>query len=124
MPNAKIFMRISSIVAATAVGVLTGCASWGHHRTDERSEGRMVDDHRITQSVQGELRNEPVFKFNGVDVKTFNGIVQLSGFVNTEEQKRRAGELAQHVPGVTQVVNNISLKPEVPTPTGRPASQP
>jgi hypothetical protein len=46
--------------------------------------------------------------------------VQLSGFVNTEQQKDRAGEIAEHVPGVANVVNNISLKPQQPSmPTGR-----
>jgi len=118
MQNFKSLIVIGAL--AVAVAGLTGCESWGTRGSSERTAGRMVDDHRITQSVQSELKNEPVFKFNDVDVKTFDGVVQLSGFVNSDEQKRRAGELAQRVPGVTQVVNNITLKPFAPpTPTGR-----
>jgi hypothetical protein len=54
-------------------------------------------------------------------VRTFDGVVQLSGFVNSEEQKRRAEELARQVPGVVEVQNSISLKPNAGayTPTGR-----
>ena len=119
MRNIKHLLLISGFTAAAALAGLTGCQTWGQH--GERTAGRMVDDHSITRSVKSELRNEPVFKFNDVDVRTYNGVVQLSGFVNTEEQKRRAADLAQHVPGVSQVVNAITLKSETPTPTGRPA---
>jgi hyperosmotically inducible protein len=83
----------------------------------------MVDDSRITADVQKDLKFEPVYKFSDVDVKTFNGVVQLSGFVTTDEQKRRAGEIAQQAPGVSQVVNSITLKPQI-TPTGRDQSPP
>jgi hypothetical protein len=78
----------------------------------------VVDDKNIAKQVKAELESEPVFKFNNVDVKTYEGVVQLSGFVSSEEQKQRAGQLAQ-VPGVVRVINNITLKPEV-MPTGRP----
>jgi osmotically-inducible protein OsmY len=115
----KNFKGILILTTAIALGTFTGCQSWFHRGTSERSEGRVVDDKRITHQVQAELKTEPVYKFDDVDVKTFDGVVQLSGFVNTEEQKRRAAELAQHIPGVAQVVNNITLKPQAPTPTGR-----
>jgi hypothetical protein len=75
----------------------------------------------ITETVEEKLQAEPVYKFSDVDVKTFAGVVQLSGFVGTEEQKARAGEVAQHVDGVTRVVNNITLIPRTNelSPTGR-----
>lgn len=123
MRNLNRWMLVSGMGAALALTGLTGCESWRSHETGERTAGRMVDDHRITADVQRDLKAEPVYKFGDVDVKTFNGVVQLSGFVNTDEQKRRAGEIAQKEPGVAQVVNNITLKPEV-TPTGRPAQAP
>jgi len=110
-------------MALSGLGIVlafTGCQSWGDHEKGERSEGRVLDDHRITADVQRQLQSEPVYKFNDVDVKTFNGVVQLSGFVNSDDQKQRAGELAQTVQGVAQVVNSITLKPQIPTaPTGR-----
>ena len=110
MKNFKNLMTIAVIGAGVAVTGLTGCANWDQKRS-ERTTGRMVDDHHVTASVKHDLAAEPVFKFGDVDVKTFDGAVQLSGFVTSEEQKRRAGEIAQRVPGVTQVMNNISLKP-------------
>jgi osmotically-inducible protein OsmY len=119
--NFKNLMIITGASAAVALMGLTGCSTWSGHRVEgERTAGRVVDDSRITADVQKELRAEPVYKFNDIDVKTFNGTVQLSGFVNTEDQKRKAAELAQHVPGVAQVVNSIALKTMAPTPTGRP----
>src|SRR6185503_2767552 len=106
--------------ATVAMLGFSGCESWGHKSSDERSTGRVVDDKQITERVEDGLKREPVYKFNEVEVKTFSAVVQLSGFVNTDDQKRRAGEIAQQVQGVAQVVNNISLKPMVPTtPTGR-----
>src|SRR5690242_19069378 len=119
MRNFKHLILVTGASAVVALGGLTGCESWDH-RTSERSEGRMVDDHKISSEVRRDLVNEPVYKFNDVDVKTFNGVVQLSGFVNSEDQKRRAAEIAQQIPGVTQVVNNITLKPTGYAPTGRP----
>jgi hypothetical protein len=97
---------------------LTACATW--ERDSDRTAGRVVDDRKITGYVEDELNREPTFKFDDVDVKTFAGVVQLSGFVNTEEQKQRAGQIAQNTPGVTQVINSIALKPhQAPSPTGR-----
>jgi hypothetical protein len=103
--------------ATVAIG-LTGCQS--SNRSTDRSAGRALDDRMITGEIQKKLREEPVYKFSEVDVKTFAGVVQLSGFVTTDEQKRRAGEVAQHIDGVSRVVNNITLKPAGNlTPTGR-----
>lgn len=111
-------MLIGGMSAVVALTCFTGCSTWGHKDSD-RSAGRVVDDRRITSAVEDQLDNETVYKFSDVDVKTFNGVVQLSGFVTTDDQKQRAGALAERVPGVAQVVNGISLKPEPLTPTGR-----
>jgi osmotically-inducible protein OsmY len=97
---------------AAAIVALTGCEMIeNHNKTSDRSAGRELDDKVITETVKKDLNQEPVYKFGDVDVKTFGGVVQLSGFVNTDEQKQRAAQIAQHVDGVSQVVNNISLKP-------------
>ncbi len=103
---------------------LTGCEMMQHHNeTADRTAGRALDDKTITEAVKHDLNQEPVYKFSDVDVRAFNGTVQLSGFVNTDEQKRRAGEIAQRVYGVTQVENNISLKQSNLEPTSRPYDQ-
>ena len=79
----------------------------------------------ISQEVQRELDNAPVYKFVDVHVNTYKGIVQLSGFVDTEDQKQKAGEIARHVGWVRDIVNNITIKPrdEYPTATGRAAGE-
>jgi hyperosmotically inducible protein len=103
--------------AAVAILGLAGCAS---NKDESRSEGRVVDDRKITAQVQEQLANEPVYKYRDVDAKTFAGVVQLSGFVATEDQKARAAAVAQSVPGVIQVVNSLTVVPQMgPTPTGR-----
>ena len=89
---------------------LTGCHML-NERSSERTAGRTLDDKTIQSDVKHKLAKDPLYKFSDVDVKTFDGVVQLSGFVNSDEQKRRAEDLAKQTPGVRQVVNAIALKP-------------
>jgi hyperosmotically inducible protein len=117
MINLKKIILVGGMAATFA---LTGCEMMNNHSGD-RTAGRALDDKTITATVQHDLNREPVYKFNGVDVKTFAGVVQLSGFVDTNEQKDRAGDIARRAEGVTQVVNNITLKPTGNLqPTSRP----
>src|SRR5438270_1554325 len=119
MRNLNKFMLVTSLTAATAVTCLTGCSTF-QQKSSERTAGRMVDDKKIASSVRSELRNDPLYKFHDVAVKTFDGVAQLSGFVNADEQKRRAEEIARQVQGVMDVQNSISLKPNNTfTQTGR-----
>jgi hyperosmotically inducible protein len=111
--------KIILLGGMSAVLALTGCEMMNNHSGD-RTAGRALDDKTITATVQHDLDREPVYKFDGIGVKTFDGVVQLSGFVDTMEQKDRAGEIAKRAQGVTQVVNNITLKPTGNLqPTGR-----
>jgi len=109
--------KIAFIGGIAAILGITGCSTWGHH-DDARSAGRIVDDKRITSEVKDRLASEPVFKYNDVDVKTFDGVVQLNGFVATNEQKQHAANIAQNVQGVSRIVNGITVH-EMTTPTGR-----
>jgi hypothetical protein len=118
MKNIKYSSLIFSLGAGIVLISSAGCET-EKHGTDGRSEGRALDDKHITGDVKEALKNEPVYKFEGVDVQTFGGVVQLSGFVNTSGQKQRAGEVVQRVWGVREVINGLSLKPAPPTPTGR-----
>ena len=103
----------------TALGVamtiisFTGCET--SSTKDTRSAGRQMDDEHITEAVEKSLEQEPAFKFGGVTIKTYDGIVQLSGFVEVEGQKDRAQQLAESTDGVRQVVNAINIKPQAPT---------
>jgi len=89
-----------------AVCGLTGCAG-----DPQRSTGRRLDDSRITSKVKGGLNNSPIYKFPYIKVSTYNGVVQLSGFVSKEEQKAEATQIARTIPGVDEVINNVSLAP-------------
>jgi hyperosmotically inducible protein len=107
--------KILCVSTAVMLVAITGCETTPK---DERSEGRSIDDKHITENLEKSLEKEPTYKFSEVKVSTFAGIVQLSGFVNSDEQKSRAEEIAQDTDGVKQVVNGIALKPEMPA-TGR-----
>jgi hypothetical protein len=113
-------MMVGGMTAVVGLGgLVTGCSTWGQHKGD-RTAGQVVDDNRITDQVETRLKSEPVYKFENVDVRTYGGVVQLSGFVRTDAQKERAGELANGIAGVNRVINSIALQPEAgPTPTGR-----
>jgi len=116
MSNMNYTKLISGLGMAAVMAGVTGCESMGRH-PDERSEGRYKDDKNITESVKHALKEEPVYKFEGVSVDTFAGDVQLSGFVNSEDQKRRAQDIAARTPGVQRVINGLALKQFVPAPT-------
>ena len=87
----------------------TGCAVTQGRETT----GRYMNDKAINAKVKSKLYADPVVKGTQVNVNTFKGIVQLSGFVDSQEQKDRAGEIAQQVSGVQGVRNDLVV------PTGR-----
>src|SRR5438067_2518925 len=97
---------IGCLLPLFATLLVTGCIS-----DYDRSTGRVMDDRGIAWKVKSALNGSPVYKFPHVAVNTYNGVVQLSGFVYKEEQKAEATELAKRVPGVTEVINNVSLAP-------------
>ena len=86
---------------------VTGCTTGSRY---EQSTGERIDDHGTSSRVKAALADDTQYKYDGVNVETFKGVVQLSGFVNTKDQKNRAGDLARKVKGVTDVENNITVK--------------
>jgi osmotically-inducible protein OsmY len=84
----------------------TGCAG----TPTKESTGEFVDDSTITAKVKAAFIKDDTVKAFDVSVETFKGIVQLSGFVDTAEQKSRAGEVTRGVRGVHEVKNSISVK--------------
>jgi len=86
---------------------VTGCTTGSRY---EQSTGERIDDHGTSSRVRAALADDSQYKYDGVNVETFKGVVQLSGFVNTRDQKNRAGDLARKVKGVTDVENNITVK--------------
>lgn len=99
-----------SIITAAGLA-LSGSASLGcaSTRTHE-SPGEYIDNSVITTKVKGAILEEPSLKTLQISVKTYKDTVQLSGFVNSAESKRRAGEVAAGVPGVSDVQNDLIVK--------------
>jgi len=75
-----------------------------------KSIGASDNDKSLTAIVKNALDNNPDYRYEEVNVAVLQGTVQLSGFVNTADQKSRAGGLARTVPGVRDVLNNITVK--------------
>jgi hyperosmotically inducible periplasmic protein len=102
---------ITSFLAVAALSATPLILSSGCSGTSTReSTGEYVDDTSVTAKVKAALVKDPVVKARQVDVTTFKGTVQLSGFVDTDEQKSRAGEVARGIAGVQDVKNNIVVK--------------
>lgn len=93
------------LATATVVG-LSGCAGDRYHE----STGESIDDRATTGRVKDALDHDSMYKYPDVRVMTFKGEVQLSGFVDSSDQKSRAVTLIKDVPGVKEVVNNITVK--------------
>ena len=83
-----------------------GCAS----TSKQEGTGEYLDDSVITTKVKAAVFNEPSLKSAEINVETFKGKVQLSGFVNTEADINKAVEIARSVKGVTSVKNDMRVK--------------
>jgi osmotically-inducible protein OsmY len=97
------------LLAGVAV-VFQGCAATG----TRQSTGEYIDDAAITTKVKAALLKDDVVKGLDVQVETFRGSVQLSGFVDNVTQQQRAVSIARATPGVVEVVDNMQLKPPSP----------
>jgi hypothetical protein len=95
---------------ASAVA-LAGCKS-----SPDRTSGQQMSDRQISRGVKKALKNDTTFKYADVQPVVYNGTIQLTGFVETDEQRLRAAELAAQTKGAKQVINAIMIKA---TPTGR-----
>ena len=98
---------IGAPVALGLVILATGCAGNRY----ERSTGESIDDGATSTRVKSALSDDAIYKYPDVKVTTFKGRVQLSGFVDTKDQKSKAADLAKNAAGVKEVENNITVKP-------------
>lgn len=76
----------------------------------KRGTGEYVDDSVITTKVKAAILEDPLTKVLEIQVKTFKGEVQLSGFVSSREAANRAIELARGVQGVKSVKDDMQIK--------------
>jgi hyperosmotically inducible protein len=95
----------AALLAVTLISVV-GCAS----TSQKEGAGEYVDDAVITTKVKAAIFNEPTLKSTEINVETFKGVVQLSGFVNSQADINMAVSLARSVKGVVSVKNDMRLK--------------
>ena len=97
---------ISTIFLILMLATMLGCAS----TTRQESTGEYFDDTVLTTKVKAAIFNEPTLKSAEINVETFKGIVQLSGFVSSAADVQKAVELARSVKGVTSIKNDMRIK--------------
>jgi osmotically-inducible protein OsmY len=97
---------INALVATLMLVMSVGCASTRTHE----STGQYVDDSAITTKVKTAILQEPGLKSSEINVETFKGVVQLSGFVSSRDDIQSAVKVASSVGGVKSVKNEMQLK--------------
>lgn len=95
-----------SFVMTLALFLLTGCTA----TATQESTGEYIDDSVITTKVKTAIFNEPVLKSAEINVETFKGVVQLSGFVGSQSDINRAVTVTRGVNGVKSVRNDMQIK--------------
>jgi len=98
--------RFVTSIFAILLASLLGCAG----TSQKEGTGEYFDDTVITTKVKAAIFNEPSLKSSEINVETFKGTVQLSGFVNSRADINKAVEVARGVRGVTSVRNDMRLK--------------
>lgn len=101
-------LEMSAVVLGVLVAMplLNSCAG----NTQRASTGEHIDDTLITTRLKSALFRDPQVSGFHVNVETFKGQVQLAGFVDSHEQRRKAEQIAHSVPGVRAVTNSIVVK--------------
>ncbi len=97
---------VKLLVCFGLITAFLGCAA----TQKQESTGQYVDDSVITAKVKTAIFNEDSLKMLQINVKTFKGIVQLSGFVDSAQSAKKAGEVARSVEHVTEVKNDLIVK--------------
>ena len=103
MKQQKIF---SAFLLIILLAFFLGCAS----TSKKEGTGEYVDDTVITTKVKAAILNDPALKVSEINVETFKGVVQLSGFVKSRGDINRAVEVARGVRGVKAVKNDMRAK--------------
>lgn len=103
----KKFFTIATALALSAV--LAACSAT---RT-QKTAGETIDDATLTARVKAALIRDDTTKARQINVETYRSVVQLGGFVDDDQQKMRAGEIARDVKGVKEVRNDLEVRPQV-----------
>jgi hyperosmotically inducible protein len=94
------------LVLAVVLASVWGCGS----TSTKEGTGEYVDDSVITTKVKTAIFNDSSLKVNEINVETFKGVVQLSGFVRSQQDIDKAVQVARGVAGVKSVKNDMRIK--------------
>jgi osmotically-inducible protein OsmY len=94
------------VAAMMSSGLIAGCAS----TSTQQSTGQAIDDGVVTAKVKAKLIEDPMTKAHQIGVETFKGTVQLTGFVESNQARTRALQLAKEVEGVKQVKDAMEIR--------------
>ncbi|MCX5806717.1 MAG: BON domain-containing protein [Proteobacteria bacterium] len=97
---------ISYLVMLMLIATFVACAS----TPKQESTGEFVDDSVITTKIKTLLANDDFLKSFKISVETRKGVVQLSGFVDSQNAVNKADQIARGVGGVKSVMNNLAVK--------------
>lgn len=100
------FHRYVTLLMAIVMTLALGCAS----TSTTEGTGEYIDDTTITAKVQAAILQEPSLTSAEINVETFKGVVQLSGFVGSRAEINTAVQVARKVKGVTSVRNDMRVK--------------
>ena len=99
-------IAIHFFVLLMLIATFAACASTRTHE----STGEYIDDSVITTKVKSLLAADDFLKSFQISVETFQGAVQLSGFVNSQRAVDKAHEIARSVKGVKSIKNDLIVK--------------
>jgi len=97
---------IHFFVLLMLIAAFAACTSTRTHE----SAGEYVDDSVITTKVKSLLAADDLLKAFQIGVETYQGTLQLSGFVNSQQAVDKAGEIVRSVKGVKSIKNNLIVK--------------
>lgn len=98
--------RFATFFFAMTLASILGCAS----TSTQEGTGEYVDDTVITAKVKSAILGEPTLKSAEINVETFKGVVQLSGFVSSATAENKAVEVARSIKGVKSVKDDMRIK--------------
>jgi osmotically-inducible protein OsmY len=102
----QLMKYVSALFLAVSLVTTVGCSS----TPKQEATGEYIDDTVLTTKVKAAILDEPMLKVAEINVETFKGVVQLSGFVSSQAAANKAVEVARGVGGVKSVKNDMRMK--------------
>jgi len=98
--------KLSAFFAVLTLAFLVGCVA----TPKQEGTAEYIDDTVLTATVKAVIFGEPTLKSAEINVETFKGVVQLSGFVNSQADINKAVTMTREIKGVKSVKNDMRLK--------------